>query len=81
MSTLTGLAGGIVRDLLLGVTPPKTLRAWPSLAVPAAAALLVFRFHPAINRLRRAVLLADAVGLGLFTTVGTATALAVECRS
>lgn len=71
----TALGGGIVRDVLLGINPPTTLRTWPYLAVGAATALLVFAFHPVLPRLRRAVQLADAVGLGVFATAGTATAL------
>ncbi len=73
----TALGGGIIRDVLLGITPPTTLRNWPYLVVPIATALGVFAFHPQVARLRKAVLLADAVGLGLFTVSGTATALAV----
>ncbi|OZM73474.1 hypothetical protein CFN78_07935 [Amycolatopsis antarctica] len=71
----TALGGGIIRDVLLGINPPTTLRTWPYLAVSAATALLVFAFHPVLARLRRAVLLADAVGLGLFAPAGTAIAL------
>ncbi|GAB2745671.1 putative membrane protein YeiH [Amycolatopsis magusensis] len=71
----TALGGGIIRDVLLGLTPPTTLRTWPYLAVSAATALLVFFFHPQVARLRRAVLLADALGLGVFATAGTSTAL------
>ncbi|PRX50066.1 putative membrane protein YeiH [Prauserella shujinwangii] len=71
----TALGGGIIRDVLLGIQPPTTLRTWPYLAACAATALLVFAFHPQLARLRRAVLLADAVGLGMFATAGTAIAL------
>lgn len=72
----TALGGGIVRDVLLGIHPPTTLRDWRYLLVPIVTSLLVFWLHPQIAKLRRAVLLADAVGLGLFTVSGTATALA-----
>ncbi|WP_300018535.1 TRIC cation channel family protein [Pseudonocardia sp.] len=76
LAAVTGLGGGVVRDVLLGVTPPSTLRQWPYLVVPAVVALLVLRWHPAVSRLRRAVQLADAFGLALFVTTGTAVALA-----
>jgi uncharacterized membrane protein YeiH len=76
LAAVTALGGGILRDVLLGVTPPSTLRQWPYLMVPAAVALLVFRWHPAVARLRRGVQLADALGLALFATTGTAVALA-----
>ncbi|MGH3436058.1 MAG: trimeric intracellular cation channel family protein [Sciscionella sp.] len=71
----TALGGGIMRDLLIGITPPTTLRTWPYLAVAAAASLVVFWFPPHVQRLRRLVALADAVGLAVFVTAGTATAL------
>jgi uncharacterized membrane protein YeiH len=76
LAAVTALGGGIVRDLLLGVAPPSTLRQWPYLVVPAVVALLVFRWHPAVARLRRGVQLADALGLALFVVTGTSTALA-----
>lgn len=71
----TAVGGGIVRDVLLGVHPPTTLRSWPYLTAGLVTALLVFYFHPQVARLRRAVLVADAVGLGVFATSGTAVAL------
>jgi uncharacterized membrane protein YeiH len=73
----TALGGGVIRDILLGIHPPTTLRTWPYLAVCAVTALAVFLFHPQVTRLRRAVLLADALGLGVFVTAGTTTALEV----
>lgn len=74
----TALGGGIIRDVLLGVHPPTTLRTWPYLTAGALTALLVFVFHPQVARLRRPMLVADAVGLGLFATSGTAVALALD---
>lgn len=71
----TALGGGIIRDVLLGIHPPTTLSTWPYLAASAATALMVFAFHPQLARLRKAMQLADAVGLGVFATIGTAIAL------
>jgi uncharacterized membrane protein YeiH len=71
----TALGGGVIRDVVLGVHPPVALRDWPFLTVAAAVSLLVFWLHPQVVRLRRAMLLADAVGLGLFVTSSTETAL------
>ncbi len=75
LASVTALGGGIVRDTLLGATPPASLRHWPYLAVPAAAGVLVFWCHPQVSRLRRLMLLADAAGLALFTVAGTRQAL------
>ncbi|HEX4723165.1 MAG TPA: trimeric intracellular cation channel family protein [Pseudonocardiaceae bacterium] len=71
----TALGGGVIRDVVLGVHPPVALRDWPFLTVAAVMSLAVFWLHPQVVRLRRAMLLADAVGLGLFVTSSTATAL------
>ena len=72
----TALGGGLIRDVLLAIHPPTALARWPYLLVPLLVSLGVFWLHPQIARLRRAMLLADAVGLGLFVTSSTATALA-----
>jgi uncharacterized membrane protein YeiH len=75
VATVTAIGGGIVRDVLAGVTPPNALRHWPYLAVPAAAAVVVFVWHPQVNRMRRPIIALDAAGLGLFTVTGTRLAL------
>lgn len=75
MGLTTALGGGIIRDVLLGIHPPTTLRSWPYLLTAAVTGIAVFFFHPQVARLRRAVLLADAVGLGVFVTAGTTTAM------
>ncbi|MCS7479092.1 trimeric intracellular cation channel family protein [Umezawaea endophytica] len=77
LALTTALGGGVIRDVLLGVHPPSSLTKWPYLLVPAVTGLLVFWFHPQVAKLRRAVLLLDAIGLGLFVTGGTSTALAL----
>lgn len=77
LALTTALGGGVIRDVLLGVHPPTSLVKWPYLLVPALTGLLVFYFHPQVAKLRRAVLLLDAIGLGLFVTGGTSTALAL----
>jgi uncharacterized membrane protein YeiH len=73
----TALGGGVIRDVMLGVHPPVALVRWPFLTVAALVSLAVFWLEPQVVRLRRAMLLADAVGLGVFVTSGTATALAL----
>lgn len=75
LAAVTAIGGGVVRDVLLGITPPTSLRQWIYLVVPAVVALVVFRWHPAVARLRRGVQLADAFGLALFVVTGTSVAL------
>lgn len=68
-------AGGILRDALLGATPPAALLDWRYPALAAAAGLLTFYRYEAIERLRNPVQLTDAVGLGLFAVIGAGKAL------
>lgn len=74
LAAVVALAGGIVRDLLIG-TPPATFRDWRYLAVTAAAGLLCFFASTALERVPRSVLVFDAVGLGLFCVTGATKAL------
>ncbi|GAA3846865.1 TRIC cation channel family protein [Saccharothrix violaceirubra] len=75
LALTTALGGGLTRDVLLGVHPPTALVTWPYLAVAGGTGLVVFWYHPTVAKLRRSVLLLDAIGLGLFVTAGTTTAL------
>lgn len=70
-----GLAGGIIRDLLIGV-PPATFRDGRYLAVAAAAGIVSFIARPALERVDRTLTFFDAIGLGLFSVTGASAALA-----
>lgn len=90
LAAVTGLGGGVVRDLMIGAVPVAMLTDWrylTSAAVAAAAVLLVE--HPKVPgpdaswsaRLRDRMslsttyLLADSATLGCFAVSGTAKAL------
>jgi uncharacterized membrane protein YeiH len=75
LAVVVGIAGGTIRDLLIGI-PPTTFRDWRYLAVAAGAGLVTCLAHPAINRLQRPIDTLDAAGLALFCVTGAATALA-----
>ena len=45
VSFVAALGGGVIRDLLLGVTPPNAIRDWRYPALTFAAGLLTFLFH------------------------------------
>lgn len=76
----TGIGGGIVRDLLLGVHPPFSLDRWPNITVALVFSLAVFLFHPAVSRIKNGVLVLDALGMGVFATTGAATALQYDVK-
>jgi uncharacterized membrane protein YeiH len=69
---VTALGGGILRDVLLGATPPAALRdqRYPLLAFAAAAlaVLLHLSAHPAPAL---ALTMLDAAGLAVFAVAGT----------
>jgi uncharacterized membrane protein YeiH len=70
LATMTGLGGGWIRDVLIGVTPPTSLEDWRYIIVPVGCGLLAFWFHPALERMDRPVIVFDAFGLGLFGVAG-----------
>lgn len=81
VGSATALGGGLLRDLLIGDTPPASLRDWRYLSVAAVASVLTFLFHTQVRALWRWVLFFDAAGLGLFTVTGTSKALGVDALS
>jgi uncharacterized membrane protein YeiH len=75
LAMVVGMAGGVIRDLLIGV-PPATFRDWRYLAVAGGAGLVTSLMHPAIGRIQRPIDTMDAAGLSLFCVTGAAIALA-----
>ncbi len=74
LAAVVGLAGGITRDVLIGV-PPETFRDGRYLAAAAGAGAVCFFARATIERLHRAVLVFDAIGLSLFCVTGASKAL------
>jgi uncharacterized membrane protein YeiH len=74
LATVVGLAGGIIRDVLIG-TPPATFRDWRYLAAAAAAGLVCFFAGRVLERVERSIMFFDALGLGLFAVTGATKSL------
>lgn len=70
LAVAAALAGGMLRDMLLGATPVIALADERYLLVAVAAALVAFFFKPLISRLGKPVMVFDALGLGLFAVAG-----------
>jgi uncharacterized membrane protein YeiH len=68
--------GGVTRDLLIGAVPPASLQDWRYAAVSGLAGIVTFFWYSTVSRLRHAVLIFDAAGLGLFAVAGASKALA-----
>ena len=81
MGTVTAVGGGILRDMMLGQTPPAALRDPTQALVAIAVSVLCFyiwrwRKTELHNRYADAVLLvADSIGLGIFSAHGAAIAI------
>lgn len=74
LAGLTGLGGGVIRDVILGQTP--TAFANPFYFIPPTlAGLLVYFLAPGVQRMMRPILVFDAAGLALFCITGTTKAL------
>ncbi|GAB4098307.1 trimeric intracellular cation channel family protein [Sinomonas halotolerans] len=76
LGSLTGIGGGVIRDVILGRLPLAFAEP-VYMAPPVLAAAVVFFLMPAVQRLRRVLLTFDAAGLALFCVTGTLTALSV----
>jgi uncharacterized membrane protein YeiH len=75
LSFVAANSGGIVRDLLLGATPPAAISDWRYLLVSLLAGVLIFFRYPRLRHLRNPVLVFDAAGLALFCVAGAQKAL------
>ncbi|MFC5404632.1 trimeric intracellular cation channel family protein [Cohnella soli] len=73
----TSLGGGIVRDLLIGKVPPAAFTDATLFLVSLGAGLLTWIFYQKIKRLNQLMIVSDAVGLGVFTAVGSSTAMSL----
>lgn len=73
---VTAIAGGVIRDVLIGAVPPATLSSVSYPAVVAAGAVVVIVAYGIVDEIpSRAIAALDAAGLSLFAVVGSAKAL------
>lgn len=71
----TALGGGLIRDLFIGNVPPVAFTAPSYFFVSLAAALFTWVFYRRLKRFGQLIMVSDAVGLGVFTAVGSNTAM------
>src|SRR3989449_7271799 len=70
LAVATGLGGGIMRDIILGHTPPATLNDWRYLAVAGLAGNFGFFRDCKVGYHGGFISRFDALGLGIFTVPG-----------
>jgi len=73
LGLMTGIGGGIVRDIILGV-PPVALTTNLHFSICLLAALVSYFSYKHIAVRWNIILLVDAIGLGVFTAIGCAKA-------
>jgi uncharacterized membrane protein YeiH len=78
LSSITGVGGGIIRDLLLGNHPPNCIRNEYYIAICIFSGLMVFFFAEKLAKQWRKIIISDALGLGVFTYIGALTAYTHE---
>lgn len=71
LAWVTGLGGGLLRDVLIGAVPPVGITSWKYVAAALLAGALVHLFHLRLDRLRRAIIVFDAGALAMFVVIGT----------
>ncbi|MBN2652130.1 MAG: trimeric intracellular cation channel family protein [Spirochaetales bacterium] len=74
LATITGIGGGILRDVLIGATPVAAFTDPVYFAVCLLGGVLVIIGAMKIARVWLFIKVADAIGLGVFTAIGVAKA-------
>ena len=84
LALTTAVGGGIIRDVILDVTPPATFRD-PIYALTAIAVSIIVFLKPVRHYLtgnhavyQRTMLVMDALGLGIFSVVGVSMAYTAQ---
>ncbi len=80
LGIVTAVGGGVMRDVILGITPPIIFKNPVFVLVAVATALITFfptirkLFHKSHRHFELLNLIMDSIGLGVFTVVGIRTA-------
>lgn len=81
ISFVAALGGGVIRDVLIGDSPPNAIRDWRYPALTFVTGLLTFIFHSTAQQVPPALLnVLDAAGLALFAVAGVEKALLFKLR-
>jgi uncharacterized membrane protein YeiH len=70
LSTITGVAGGIIRDITLGRIPPNAVVNPLYIIVTVSVAIIIFFVYQSLKKYMNLLLKFDAIGLGVFTIIG-----------
>jgi uncharacterized membrane protein YeiH len=71
LSTITGVAGGVIRDIIFGIVPPTAVINPLYSYVTVSTGIAIFLLYPKMKSHQNLFLKFDAVGLGVFTIIGS----------
>ena len=68
----TAVAGGIIRDLVLGITPPAAFvhPIYALVAIGVSVIMFIPAIRKALSKLETVLLIMDSIGLAIFTVIG-----------
>lgn len=75
LSFVVAVAGGMMRDVLIGAVPPVAITEIHYFLIAIGGGLITFYAYPRVASLQRQIQLFDAVGLGLFAVIGAQKAI------
>lgn len=70
LAAITGMAGGVIRDITFGRFPPAAITNPLYIAITIAMAVAIFFLYRSFKRHEGLFLKFDAIGLGVFTIIG-----------
>ena len=70
LATITGVAGGTIRDIVLGKIPPNSLLEPTYLIITVVTGIILFFLYSRLKKHWNVFLKFDAIGLGVFTIIG-----------
>ncbi len=76
LAFVVAVAGGIMRDVLIGAFPPAAITEPHYFLIAIGGGMVTFLWYPRIAALRQRIQFFDALGLGLFAVIGTQKAIA-----
>lgn len=70
LSTITGVAGGTIRDVILGRYPPNSIIDPSYIGITVATGIVLFLLYSRLKKHWNLFLKFDAIGLGVFSIIG-----------
>ncbi len=70
LATITGVAGGTIRDMIMGQFPPNSISDPAYVIITVSSGVIIFFLYSRLQKHWNLFLKFDAIGLGVFTIIG-----------